>query len=188
MSKIGKKLIIIPKGVKIELVENAGQQKIKVFGPKGELEQEAGFGIRVKFEGEEENKLTVIRLSNSKKAKAMHGLIRTLIANMIQGVEKGWNKGLELHGVGYKAEIKDQDLVLQVGFSHPATVKGVEGIEFEVKGNLINVKGIDKQKVGEVAARIREIRKPEPYKGKGIRYVGEQVRRKLGKAAKTAGA
>jgi len=140
--------------------------------------------MRVSVEGAE---VRVERPSDERDHRALHGLTRSLIANMVEGVTKGFEKRLEIHGVGYRAALKGRDVELQVGFSHPVTFPAPEGIEFEVpQPNRLVVKGIDKQLVGEIAARIRRVRKPEPYKGKGIRYEGEYVRKKAGKAAKAA--
>ena len=182
MSRIGKKPVQIPEGAKIEIAGG----NVKVTGPKGEL----SFGFRPEIKlTQENNHILVERVSETAKAKSLHGLSRTLLENMVMGVTQGWNKGLELVGVGYRAALEDTTLVLNVGFSHQVKVVPPVGITFEVPDNTkVNVKGVDKQLVGETAAQIRRVRPPEPYKGKGIRYIGEVVRRKAGKAAKAAGA
>ncbi len=179
MSRIGKKPILIPEGVEVKVSDN----KVVVKGPKGELEQEIRPEIRVNIK---EAKIFVLSQGESKKVKALWGLTRALLANMVKGVTQGYEKKLEIQGVGYRAKLEGEDLILQVGFSHPVQIKQEEGIKFSVEKNIITVSGIDKAKVGEVAAKIRAVRPPEPYKGKGIRYVGEQVRRKVGKKVVTA--
>lgn len=181
MSRIGKQPIKIPENVLVELKEGA----VVVSGPKGKLTRE--FRREVEFVIEE-RKILVERKGDSPKAKSLHGLSRTLLENMIFGVAKGWNKGLEIVGTGYRASVSGNILTLNLGFSHPITLTAPEGIGFEVKENrLVNVFGANKELVGETAAKIRRFRPPEPYKGKGIRYIGEKVRRKAGKAAaKTA--
>ncbi|MGM0410746.1 MAG: 50S ribosomal protein L6 [Bacillota bacterium] len=175
MSRIGKKPIEIPENVEITLDDDS----IKVKGPKGELSKDLPQRLEFNLEDDE---LIVTRKGNDKKDRSFHGLIRSLIENMIIGVVDGYKKELEMVGVGYNAQLKGKDLQIEVGFSHPVKIEAPENIEFEVeKKNKITVKGIDKQQVGEVAAQIRSIRKPEPYKGKGIKYVGEHIRRKVGK-------
>ncbi len=182
MSRIGKKPVKIPSGVTVKTEDH----KLLANGPKGELSLNIQPEIKVTVNGPE---ILVDRVAETPKAKSLHGLVRTLIENMLMGVSTGWNKGLELVGVGYRAEVSGQNLVLNVGFSHQVKFPAPAGITFEVADNTkINVKGIDKQLVGETAAQIRRVRPPEPYKGKGIRYIGEVVRRKAGKAAKAAGA
>lgn len=181
MSRIGGKPIKIPEGVTIQ---NDGG-KLTVVGPKGTLvfqfRPEMGININ-------NNAIDVQRKSDTPKAKSLHGLTRTLIANMITGVTQGWNKGLELVGVGYRAVVEGTTLVLNVGFSHQVKFPSPAGITFVVSDNTkVNVSGVDKQLVGETAAQIRRIRPPEPYKGKGIKYIGEVIRRKAGKAAKAVG-
>ncbi len=181
MSRIGKKPVKIPEGVTISQ-EGA---VITVIGPKGTLTQSFRPEIELVIEN---GKVLVNRVAETPKAKSLHGLSRTLLENMMQGVSSGWNKGLELVGVGYRASLEGTTLVLTLGFSHPVKVVPPPGIVFEVMENVrINVKGVDKQQVGEIAAQIRRVKPPEPYKGKGIRYIGEVVRRKAGKAAKAAG-
>ncbi len=176
MSRIGKKPIEIPDKVEIEVKDNL----IKVKGPKGELEREVRPEIKVE---EKDGSIIVSPLGESKKIRAFWGLTRALIANMVKGVTEGFEKKLEIEGVGYKAKLEGDNLILNMGYSHPVSIKKPEGIEFSVEKNLITVSGIDKEEVGQIAAKIRAVRKPEPYKGKGIRYKGEQVRRKVGKKA-----
>jgi large subunit ribosomal protein L6 len=180
MSRIGKQPIAIPDGVTVEV----SGATVAVNGPGGTLRQDVDRDMRVTIE---DGEIRVSRPSDERDHRSLHGLTRSLIANMVEGVTKGFQKVLEIHGVGYRVALKGRDLELQVGFSHPVAFPAPEGIEFEVPApNRIVVKGIDKQLVGETAARIRRIRKPEPYKGKGIRYEGEYVRKKAGKAAKGA--
>ena len=180
MSRIGKQPIAIPDGVTVEVSDGL----VTVKGPGGELSQRVVRDMRVIVDGAE---VRVERPSDERDHRALHGLTRSLIANMVEGVTKGYEKRLEIQGVGYRAALKGSELELQVGFSHPVTMSPPAGIEFEVPApNRIVVKGIDKQLVGETAANVRKVRKPEPYKGKGIRYEGEYVRKKAGKAAKGA--
>lgn len=182
MSRIGNKPISIPQGVTVSI----DGSKVVVSGPKGQLTTD--FRPEVKIVSAD-NKITVERVKETPKAKSLHGLSRTLIENMILGVTQGWNKGLELVGVGYRTAVEGTDLVLNVGFSHQVKFPAPAGITFTVSENSkINVSGIDKQLVGETAAQIRRVKPPEPYKGKGIRYIGELVRKKAGKAVKAAGA
>jgi large subunit ribosomal protein L6 len=181
MSKIGKQPVKLPKEVDFKVVGGL----IKITGPKGSLERKLPREILVE---EKNGEIVVKRKKENKKAKSLHGTIRAHIANMIQGVTKGWLKELELVGTGYRAELKGKDLILTVGYSHPVEIRAPEDINFKVERTSIAVEGIDKEKVGEIAARIRAVRPPEPYKGKGIRYKDEVVRRKPGKAAKTVGA
>lgn len=176
MSRIGKKPIIIPEGVEVKIEE----QKIYVKGPKGELQGKIRPEIKVE---QKDGQILVSPREETKKTNAFWGLQRTLIFNMIEGVVKGYEKKLELRGVGYKAELKGEDLILKVGFSHPVLIKKIEGVKFLVEKNIITVSGINKETVGQVAAKIRRVRPPEPYKGKGIRYFGEIVRQKAGKKA-----
>lgn len=176
MSRIGKKAIVIPDGVKIEKAGNT----IKVSGPKGKLSEDILDVISVDVSDGEVN---LARPDESPESRSLHGLSRALIANMVVGVTEGYEKTLEIHGVGYRASIAGKNLNLQVGHSHPVVVAPPEGVEFSVDGNTtIKVAGIDKQKVGQAAADVRSWRKPEPYKGKGIRYRDEHVRRKAGKS------
>ncbi|MEA1939274.1 MAG: 50S ribosomal protein L6 [Candidatus Caldatribacteriota bacterium] len=175
MSRVGRMPITIPKGVKVEINKNS----IKVTGEKGTLERDICAGISIKSD---ENIIYVTRNSDSKLHRSLHGLSRSLINNMVMGVSSGFEKELELVGVGYRAVLEGGKMTIQAGFSHPVKIKPPEGIEFEIeKQKKIKIKGIDKQLVGETAAKIRILRKPEPYKGKGIRYKDEAVRRKIGK-------
>jgi large subunit ribosomal protein L6 len=177
MSRIGKKPIAIPDGVTIEIKP----ELISVKGPKGELDQAVSGDMKVL---QTDGTLTVERPTDRGEHRALHGLTRSLIANMVEGVTQGYEKRLEIQGVGYRARLQGKALELSVGYSHPISVTAPDGIEFEVPApTQIVVRGIDKQLVGEVAARIRRTRPPEPYKGKGIRYEGEHVRRKVGKRA-----
>jgi large subunit ribosomal protein L6 len=176
MSRIGKKPIEIPAGVEVSVENNL----VSVKGPKGELKTDIHPEIKVE---KNEKEITVSPEKETKKSKALWGLSRALIFNMVEGVTKGYEKKLEIQGVGYRASLEGEDLVLLVGFSHPVKVQKVEGIKFIVEKNIITVSGIDKELVGQITAKIRKIKKPEPYKGKGIRYLGEQVRRKSGKKA-----
>ena len=178
MSRIGRQPVTIPSGV-TATVEG---RSITVTGPKGTLSMTVAEPIIV---SQEDGTLVVSRPDDERDSKARHGLTRTLVNNMVIGVTDGYEKGLEVVGTGYRVAAKGTDLELLLGFSHPVVVKAPEGISFEVESPVkFKVKGIDKQKVGEVAANIRKIRKPEPYKGKGVRYEGEVVRRKAGKAGK----
>ncbi|MDI6901257.1 MAG: 50S ribosomal protein L6 [Anaerosomatales bacterium] len=178
MSRIGKQPIPVPSGVKVTI----DGSEVVVEGPKGTLSQTFDSDMQIVLEGDT---VVVTRPSDERRHRALHGLTRTLIANMVQGVSEGFSKNLEIVGVGYRATLKGTDLDLSLGFSHPVVVPAEEGITFEVPApTKITVRGIDKQRVGQVAAEIRKIRPPEPYKGKGVRYAGEHVRRKLGKAAK----
>jgi large subunit ribosomal protein L6 len=180
MSRIGKEPIAIPDGVDVDLQGS----RVTVTGPGGTLHQDVSPELTVRLD---DGTVRVERPSDEREHRALHGLTRTLIANMVEGVTKGFEKRLEIQGVGYRAALRGSDLELQVGYSHPVEFSAPEGISFEVPApNRIVVKGIDKQLVGETAARIRKVRKPEPYKGKGIRYEGEYVRKKAGKAAKAA--
>lgn len=175
MSRIGKKPVVVPKGVDVK-VAGAG---ITVKGPKGELSRTLNSEIAVTLEGEQ---VLVTRPTDQERHKALHGLTRTLVANMVEGVTKGFVKTLEIQGVGYKAEVKPAGLQMALGFSHQVVYPAPKGITFTVENNtVVKIAGADKEKVGQVAAEIRNLRPPEPYKGKGIRYQGEQVRRKAGK-------
>jgi ribosomal protein L6, bacterial type len=176
MSRIGKMPIAIPQGVEV----NINGQHVSVKGPKGELSLEVSEPIKVVVE---ENEIIVTRPDEEQTSKALHGLSRTLIANNVHGVSQGFQKNLEIVGTGYRAIAKGSSVELALGLSHPVVVDPPAGVTLQVEGqNKIIVSGIDKQAVGEVAANIRKLRKPEPYKGKGIRYEGEYVRRKAGKA------
>jgi large subunit ribosomal protein L6 len=177
MSRIGKRPIPVPSGVTIAI----DPERVTVNGPKGELSERINREIKVEQQGEE---LVVTRPTDRGEHRALHGLTRTLVANMVQGVTDGFEKRLEIQGVGYRAQLRGRDLELALGYSHPVSVKAPDGIEFEVpQPTRIVVRGASKQQVGEVAALIRKQRKPEPYKGKGIRYEGEYVARKVGKRA-----
>jgi len=176
MSRIGKKPIIIPEGVEVKIE----QQRVIVKGPKGDLQRQVRPEIRVE---QKNNQVLTSLQQETKKTNAFWGLERILIFNMIEGVTKGYEKKLELRGVGYKADLKGDDLILKVGFSHTVLIKKPEGIKFSVEKNIIIVSGIDKEKVGQISAKIRKVHPPEPYKGKGIRYFGEEVRKKTGKKA-----
>lgn len=182
MSRIGIQPISVPNGVTIELNGN----HIKVKGPKGELERDLHPNMKVEFA---DNVITVSRPNDSKENKSLHGLTRSLIANMVEGVEKGYQKKLEIVGVGYRATVSGSKITLNLGFSHPIEFTA-DGVTFELdeknKG-LITVSGIDKEQVGQAAAKVRSYRPPEPYKGKGIKYIDEYIIRKAGKAASKAG-
>lgn len=178
MSRIGRKPVALPQGVQVEVNGNV----VKVKGPKGELTQNVHPDMKINVT---DNQLTVERPSDEKKHRALHGLTRSLIANMVQGVTDGFTRGLDINGVGYRAAKQGNNLVLTIGYSHPVEIKPLSGIEIEVPApNKILVKGIDKQAVGQMAAEIRAVREPEPYKGKGIKYDNEIIRRKAGKAGK----
>ncbi|MCL1891231.1 MAG: 50S ribosomal protein L6 [Coriobacteriia bacterium] len=177
MSRIGKQPVPVPAGVEVTIKG----QTVTAKSSKGELTHTFLDEVTIKQEGEE---LIVERVDESREARSAHGLSRTLLSNMVVGVSEGFHKNLEIIGVGYRAALKGKNLEMQLGFSHPVLIEAPEGISFEVPSpTQITVRGIDKQKVGQIAADIRKWRKPEPYKGKGVRYEGEYVRRKLGKAA-----
>ena len=180
MSRIGRMPIAIPAGVTVEIAEN---NKVTVKGPKGTLERVLPAEMEIKVEGAE---VVVSRPNDLKKMKSLHGLTRTLIANMVTGVTQGYEKVLEINGVGYKAQKNGKTLVLSLGYSHPVEMVDPEGLEsvVDTATNKITVKGIDKEKVGQYAAEIRAKRAPEPYKGKGIKYSDEVIRRKVGKTGK----
>ena len=179
MSRIGRMPIAIPAGVTVAIAEN---NVVSVKGPKGELVRELPVEMEIK---EEEGKIIVTRPNDLKRMKSLHGLTRTLIANMITGVTAGYEKKLEINGVGYRASKAGKKLTLSLGYSHPVEMEDPEGIETVLEGqNIIIVKGIDKEKVGQFAAEIRRKREPEPYKGKGIKYADEVIRRKVGKTGK----
>ncbi len=183
MSRIGKQAITLPQGVEVKVDKGV----VAVKGPKGELEQRIDPELKVEIKG---NTLTVIRPNDNRTMRAQHGLARTLIANMVKGVTEGFTKSLQIVGVGYRVAQQGKGLQLQLGYSHPIIIDPIPGIELvaevdnRAKINKIHIKGIDKQKVGQVAADIRSLRPPEPYKGKGIRYVDEVIQRKMGKAGK----
>ncbi len=178
MSRIGRMPIAVPAGVTVDIAEN---NHVTVKGPKGTLERTLPAEMEIKLEGSE---ITVTRPSDLKKMKSLHGLTRTLINNMVVGVTEGYTKELEVNGVGYRASKSGKDLTLNLGFSHPVVMTDPEGLESKVDGNKIIISGIDKEKVGQFAAEIRDKRRPEPYKGKGIKYVDEVIRRKVGKTGK----
>ena len=179
MSRIGRMPIAIPAGVTVEVAEN---NKVTVKGPKGTLERVLPAEMEIKLEGAE---VTVSRPNDLKKMKSLHGLTRTLINDMVVGVTQGYEKKLEVNGVGYRAAKSGKKLTLNLGYSHPVEMQDPEGIESVVDGqNVIIIKGIDKEKVGQYAAEIRDKRRPEPYKGKGIKYATETIRRKEGKTGK----
>ena len=178
MSRIGNKVVVLPAGVEIKQDGN----NITVKGPKGELTREFSSDIKMNIEG---NEVTFTRPNDSKENKTIHGTSRANLNNMVVGVSEGFQKALELIGVGYRAQVQGNKLTLNVGYSHPVEMTAPEGVTFEVPANTqVIVKGINKEVVGELAANIRGVRPPEPYKGKGIRYVGEFVRRKEGKTGK----
>jgi large subunit ribosomal protein L6 len=177
MSRIGKQPIELPSGVNVAISPG----RVQVNGPLGELSQSVPARMRIT---QEDGTLVVKRPTERGDDRALHGLTRSLLANMVEGVTKGFEKRLELQGVGYRAALRGTDLELNVGYSHPVVIKPPQGINFEVPdATSVLVKGIDKQQVGELAAQVRKVRPPEPYKGKGIRYEGEYVRRKVGKRA-----
>ena len=179
MSRIGRMPIAIPAGVTVTIAEN---NKVTVKGPKGTLERELPVEMMIK---EEDGHVVVTRPNDLKRMKSLHGLTRTLIANMITGVTAGYEKVLEINGVGYRGAKQGKKLVLNLGYSHPVEMEDPEGVETVMEGqNKIIVKGIDKEKVGQFAAEIRDKRRPEPYKGKGIKYADETIRRKVGKTGK----
>jgi large subunit ribosomal protein L6 len=178
VSRIGNLPIQLPRGVELDLQDDT----VTVTGPRGTLSQRVPRPITVEREGDVVN---VRRPDDERESRSLHGLSRSLVANMVEGVTNGFEKRLEIHGVGYRVQIQGNDLVFSLGYSHQVPVRAPEGISFEVATpTRFSVKGIDKQKVGQVAAEIRRLRRPDPYKGKGIRYAGEAVRRKAGKTAK----
>ena len=178
MSRIGNKVITVPAGVEVNIVDNFATVK----GPKGELKQQFDKDMTFNIEGSE---ITVVRPSDSKRHRTVHGTTRAILANMVEGVSAGFKKELELIGVGYRAQMQGKKLVLSVGYSHPVEFEEIEGITLGVEGNTkVSIEGINKEVVGQYAAKVRAVRPPEPYKGKGIRYVGEYVRRKECKTGK----
>jgi large subunit ribosomal protein L6 len=179
MSRIGRQPVTVPSGVEVEITG----REVSVKGPKGTLSHVVAAPIEV-AKGED-GAITVTRPDDGRESRSLHGLTRTLIANMVTGVTQGYEKKLEIVGTGYRVQAKGSDLEFALGFSHPVVVNAPEGISFAVESpTRFSVSGIDKQAVGEVAANIRKLRKPDPYKGKGVRYAGEQIRRKVGKAGK----
>ncbi|MBI4097559.1 MAG: 50S ribosomal protein L6 [Candidatus Levybacteria bacterium] len=181
MSKIAKKPVEIKEGVQVALENN----EVKVTGPKGNLAFTVPSGVKVKIE---EGKIFISQTEENDKVKALSGLVRATIANMVKGVTDGFSKKLELTGVGYRAQASGNSITLSVGYSHPVIIKADPAISFSVSENVITVAGADKALVGDSASKIRAVRPPEPYKGKGIKYQGEWIRRKVGKAAKAIGA
>ena len=178
MSRIGNKVITVPAGVEVNIVDNFATVK----GPKGELKQQFDKDMTFNIEGSE---ITVVRPSDSKRHRTVHGTTRAILANMIEGVSTGFKKELELIGVGYRAQMQGKKLVLSVGYSHPVEFEEIDGIKLGVEGNTkVSIEGINKEVVGQYAAKVRAVRPPEPYNVKGIRYVGEYVRRKEGKTGK----
>lgn len=175
MSRIGRLPVVVPAGVEVTITEN---NEVTVKGPKGTLEKALPREMDIKLE---DGHVVVTRPSDLKKMKSLHGLTRTLIQNMVTGVSEGYEKVLEVNGVGYRAAKQGKKLVLSLGYSHPVEMEDPEGLESAVDGNKIIVKGIDKERVGQYAAEIRDKRRPEPYKGKGIKYADEVIRRKVGK-------
>ena len=180
MSRVGKKPILIPQGIDVKIEGEI----IKVSGSKGELSREIRPEIKIDIK---EGKILLHASIETKKNKALWGLSRALLANMLKGVNEGYEKKLEIQGLGYKAQLPEENLLLYVGYSHPVEIKAPPGIKFSVDKNIITVSGIDKELVGETSALIRRVKPPEPYKGKGIRYLGEKIRKKMGKKAVAAG-
>ena len=178
MSRIGRLPVVVPAGVEVTITEN---NEVTVKGPKGTLEKALPREMDIKLE---DGHVVVTRPSDLKKMKSLHGLTITLIQNMVTGVSEGYEKVLEVNGVGYRAAKQGKKLVLSLGYSHPVEMEDPEGLESAVDGNKIIVKGIDKERVGQYAAEIRDKRRPEPYKGKGIKYADEVIRRKVGKTGK----
>ena len=174
MSRIGRKIIPLPKGVAL----NVTKSDVSVKGPKGELKRQLPEGVTVKVAGQE---VTVERADDSRQNRSKHGMIRALLANMVKGVSDGWERALEINGVGYRAEVAGQKLNMALGFSHPVVFDLPKGVGAKVEKNIITLAGIDRELLGATAAKIREIRPPEPYKGKGIKYVEEVIKRKQGK-------
>jgi large subunit ribosomal protein L6 len=180
MSRVGKKPITIPEGVKVKIED----QTVSVEGPKGELSQEIRPEIKVELK---ENKIFVSLQKETKQAKAFWGLTRALLSNMVEGVTTGFEKKLEIQGIGFRATVEGEDLLLYVGFSHPVKLKIPQNVKVSMEKNIISVSGINKELIGQFAATIRKVKPPEPYKGKGIRYLGEIVKRKIGKKVVTTG-
>ena len=178
MSRIGRMPIAVPAGVTVDIADN---NKVTVKGPKGTLERVLPAEMEIKLDGDQ---VVVTRPNDLKRMKSLHGLTRTLISNMVIGVSEGYTKELEVNGVGYRAQKQGKKLVLSLGYSHPVEMEDPEGLESTVEDKKIIIKGIDKEKVGQYAAEIRDKRRPEPYKGKGIKYVDEVIRRKVGKTGK----
>lgn len=181
MSRVGKKPILISQGVQVKIEG----QTIKISGPKGELSKEIPAEIKVEIK--EEN-ISLSPKIETKRTNALWGLTRAILANMLKGVTEGYEKKLGIEGLGFRAQLSGDNLLLHVGYSHPVEIKAPPGIKFSVEKNIITVSGIDKELVGQIAANVRKVKPPEPYKGKGIKYVGEKIRKKLGKKAVAAGA
>lgn len=179
MSRVGIKPVIVPDGVSLEM----SPTNIKATGPLGTLSMDLPYGVKVT---QKENKLTVSRIGETKQYKSLHGTVRSLLENLVTGVSAGFIKKLELVGIGYRSVVEGDELVLQVGYTHPVRMKVPTGLQVKVEKNVIAVSGSSKQVVGQFCAEVRAVRKPEPYKGKGIRYQGEHVRMKQGKAVKAA--
>jgi large subunit ribosomal protein L6 len=178
MSRIGKKPIALPKGVKVEITESS----VSVEGLKGALSRPLLEGVKVDVA---DSVVTVTRMGDDKRSRSYHGLMRTLVANMVEGVSNGFEKKLEIVGIGYRSELKGSSLALYLGYSHPIDFPLPQGITADIeKQTLVTIKGIDKELVGQVAAKIRDLRKPDPYKGKGVKYAGEVLRKKAGKTGK----
>jgi large subunit ribosomal protein L6 len=174
MSRVGRKPITVPKGVNV----NIGKDGVVIKGPKGELKRALPTGVSVKLNGQE---VVIERADDSRPNRAKHGMVRALLANMVKGVSDGFERKLEINGVGYRAEVAGQKLNMALGFSHPVSFELPKGISAKVDKNIVILSGIDKEMLGETASKIREIRPPEPYKGKGIKYVEEVIKRKVGK-------
>ena len=174
MSRVGRKPIVLPKGVTV----NVGSGAVAVKGPKGELKRAIPLGVSVKMAGTE---VLVERADNSRENRAKHGMLRALVANMVKGVSEGFERKLEINGVGYRADVAGQKLNMALGFSHPVVFELPKGISAKIDKNLIILAGIDREMLGETASKIRDIRPPEPYKGKGIKYLEETIKRKVGK-------
>ncbi len=181
MSRIGRKPVVIPKGV--TLSQKAGNFSVK--GPKGELSKHIPEGVTMKLEGD---KVTISRADDSPPNRAKHGLVRAHLANMVKGVTEGWQRELEINGVGYRAEVSGDSVTFALGYSHPIVFKLPKGISAKVDKNRLMLTSADKDELGQVAAKLRELRAPEPYKGKGVKYVEETIKKKVGKAAATGGA
>lgn len=180
MSRIGRKPVVIPKGV--TLSQKAGQFSVK--GPKGELSKHMPEGVTMKLEGD---KVNIARADDSAPNRAKHGLVRAHLANMVKGVTTGWQRELEINGVGYRAEVSGDSVTFALGYSHPIVFKLPKGISAKVDKNRLMLTSADKDELGQVAAKLRELRAPEPYKGKGVKYVEETIKKKVGKAAATGG-
>jgi len=174
MSRVGRKTIPVPKGVNISV----GKEAVAVKGPKGELKREIPGGVTIQVAGAE---LNVVRADDSRENRSKHGMMRALLANMVKGVTDGFERRLEINGVGYRAEVAGQKLNMSLGFSHPVSFDLPKGVAAKVDKNVVVLSGIDKEQLGETASKIRAIRPPEPYKGKGIKYVEEVIKRKVGK-------